>query len=92
MRKVFKIRQVFANNACPPIIAAVVVGGPIKTAADAEKHCLNFHHHKDEDDNIHKVIEAKAVRPEPFDESEAPQVTSLKKLVDTGAVKVVTQA
>jgi hypothetical protein len=74
----FKINVRYQNDAHPPQKIAVGKTSKIKTARDAEAHCLKVLRHKDRSTfEVFPCVEAKAERDEAFPIDEAPQVRSI---------------
>ena len=86
---IFKVTVRYKDEAHPEQV--VNVGGPkIRTAADAEAHCLSTPtnrglYHVDECGDVFHCVSAVRVRDEPYKPSELPFPNLLQKLVNDPA-------
>jgi hypothetical protein len=88
--RVFKVRVKYKDDAHEPQTIAVSLNPKIKTAEDAEKHCLAVLQHYDRQiDESYPCIEAIRVRDEPFDISEAPMTSGAAEAIRSQSVEVV---
>jgi hypothetical protein len=87
--KVFKVKVRYRDDAHEPQTIAVGMNPKIKTAADAEKHCLAVLQHYDRQiDESYPCVEAIRVRDEPFDISEAPMTSGAAEALKAQSVEV----